>query len=658
MSAKDEVVFKVRKGLEAKESVSSPDGTLVATVESGPEHLVYLWKAADGNVVQRLAGWGGWPAVRKASWSADGTTVDWGKRAFNLADLQFVRGKGKTGSNLVLKQGELSLVHVSKSDVIKVMKGDAIIATLRGPHDTNLFATFLGKDRAVVGTKQGNLLLFNAATGALLRRCQAHQRFLHSMEPSPDSRFVLSSGYDDIMVIWNPEQDRPLLYLLFGDDAKGKNVWIAWTPEGYYAASPDGERLIGWHASNGPDKLATYYPAAKFRQSLYRPDLIGRLIKEGTLEKALEAADKARGQKTEKHNVGEVLPPRARLISPVAGLRLTSGELEVKAVAESVGTHAVTALQLLLDGRPYQGEQGIVTFPQPKPGKVEAAWKVQLPPGADKLSVLARCAVSSATSDEIEVAYEPATTLDPRSQLPGLYVLAIGINAYPGDWKLHCAANDAVDIERIFKDKATPVFREVKTKLLTDKDATRQGVLDGFAWLKKEMKPQDIAVIFYAGHGERDAKGRFFLLPCDVNFGAVDKTGVSGEDIKKRLAELPGRVLMLLDACHSGAIGGKGGLTDELTRELSDDDCGVVVMCAAMGREEAGEERKLRHGYFALAVIEGLSGKADVSKRDGRVYLHHLEQYVIDRVQELSNDEQHPVVGKPTTVRSFALAKP
>jgi hypothetical protein len=31
---------------------------------------------------------------------------------------------------------------------------------------------------------------------------------------------------------------------------------------------------------------------------------------------------------------------------------------------------------------------------------------------------------------------------------------------------------------------------------------------------------------------------------------------------------------------------------------------------------------------------------------------------VIDRVQELSNDEQHPVTGKPTTVRSFALARP
>ena len=47
----------------------------------------------------------------------------------------------------------------------------------------------------------------------------------------------------------------------------------------------------------------------------------------------------------------------------------------------------------------------------------------------------------------------------------------------------------------------------------TDEEATRQGLLDGLGWLKKQMKPQDLAVIFYAGHGARDAKGRFFLLP-------------------------------------------------------------------------------------------------------------------------------------------------
>jgi uncharacterized caspase-like protein len=115
----------------------------------------------------------------------------------------------------------------------------------------------------------------------------------------------------------------------------------------------------------------------------------------------------------------------------------------------------------------------------------------------------------------------------------------------------------------------------------------------------------------------------------------------------------------MLDACHSGALGaqGKRAKASEWTRELSDDDCGVVVMCAAMDREEAGEQDG--HGFFAKAVIEGLSGRAAGNKVDRRVTLLNLYQYVNDRVIVLSEDAQHPVIGIPTSVRPFfSLAAP
>ena len=656
---KEEVVFPKHARARTRESVFSPDGKLAASADS-LDHSVYLWKTADGSVVHHLGKWDSWPPVRKAGWNADGTKATWDTRSFHLTELRFdLPVKLENVRNGALKQGELTLVDSDSG--IKVMNGNVIVATLKvSASIAKNSATFLGKDRAVTSNKQGNLFLFNTNTGELIRRVHAHQETIRSLAPSPDNRYILSSSYDRTLVVWNPEQANPLLYLMLGDNKKGKPVWVAWTPEGYYAASSDGEKLLGWHVNNGPDQLGTFHPAAKFRPSLYRPDVIQRLLQEGSLDKALEAADKARGTKSEKFDIDSVLPPRVKLTAPTAALLIAEPELEVKAVAESVGKHPVTALQLMFDGRPFLGEKGIVTFQPARLGKVEASWKIEMPPGAHRLSVVARSAVSTANAEEVEVTYESGVRGHPNTQLPALYLLAIGINTYPGDWKLNCAANDAVQIERIFKDKSLPVFRDVQTKLLTDQQASRQGILDGLAWLKKQMKPQDVAVIFYAGHGARGDKGRFFLLPADVDVSAMEKTGVSGDEVKNRLAELPGRVLLLLDACHAGAIGarGKGALTDELTRALSDDDCGVVVICAAMGREEAGEERKLGHGYFALALVEGLSGKADVSKRDGRVYLHHLEHYVIDRVQELSNDEQHPVVGKPTTVRSFALSKP
>jgi uncharacterized caspase-like protein len=307
----------------------------------------------------------------------------------------------------------------------------------------------------------------------------------------------------------------------------------------------------------------------------------------------------------------------------------------------------VQKLQLLLDGRPYQGDKSLIHF---KPKEV-AAWDVELPAGKHFLSVIVTTPIISSTTEEIELTYA-APAVDSR---PDLYVLSIGINSYPSPWTLRCAKKDAEGIEKVFKTKSKATYREVKTKLLTDKQATKEGIRAGLAWLQKSMQAYDVAVIFYAGHGMNDKEGNFYLLPADTNFKTPEKTAVSDEEIKKRLTELPGRILVLFDACHSGATRAR---VDRLARDLSDDDCGVVVMCAATGREEAGEDSKLGHGYFAHAIIEGLSGKADRSKKDKMIYLGHLETYVYDTVVELSKDEQHPVVGRPTSVRTFALAKP
>src|SRR5207247_1974591 len=159
---------------------------------------------------------------------------------------------------------------------------------------------------------------------------------------------------------------------------------------------------------------------------------------------------------------------------------------------------------------------------------------------------------------------------------------------YPGDRKLRCAVNDAQELASTFKTKSQAIF-DVHTKVLPDNRATSQAIFNELDVLKNSMQPQDMAVIFYAGHAERDGNGR---------------------------------VLLLLDACHSGAI---GKLVNDLARDLADDDCGVVVLCAALGREQARENPATKHGYFCLALIEGLSGKAGMNKQDGRVYLHHLE---------------------------------
>ena len=196
-----------------------------------------------------------------------------------------------------------------------------------------------------------------------------------------------------------------------------------------------------------------------------------------------------------------------------------------------------------------------------------------------------------------------------------MYVLAIGINAYPGSLKLNWAVDDATAIGEGLQGRGAPrPFGKVETKLLLDDKATKEGILAGLDWLKA-MTPDDTAVVFYAGHGHRDRKtGQFYLLPQDVDVGDLDKTGVTGTQLKDKLKAMPGRVLVLLDACHCGSIGQSpadpGSLTDDVQRQLAAPDCGVVILCAAMAQEEAGEAAAVKHGFFTAALLKGLGGEA------------------------------------------------
>ena len=54
--------------------------------------------------------------------------------------------------------------------------------------------------------------------------------------------------------------------------------WILFTPEGYYDASLGGHDLIGWKVNRGPNDTANFFTARQLRKSLYRPEVIDKII--------------------------------------------------------------------------------------------------------------------------------------------------------------------------------------------------------------------------------------------------------------------------------------------------------------------------------------------------------------------------------------------
>ena len=442
----------------------------------------------------------------------------------------------------------------------------------------------------------------------------------------------------------------PLLSLFFaGDD------WIAWTPQGYYAASPGGERLMGWHLNNGLEKLASFYPAAQFRKQFYRPDVIKLLLKTGSVQAALKEA----GTTGPVQSIAASLPPEVRIVSPSEPIvTAEDAEITVRVRAQQRGDNPITAVQLLVDGRPLDvkaGEKRVDGDAQ----SVTHRFYVPLIPGVEHvIQAKADSTASHALSNEIHVTYQSATV---APTLPRLYVLAIGVADYDVEsLKLNFADDDARRLASTFTERATGLYRSVDTKLIVDKEATQKRILAGLLWLKQQMTQHDVGVLFFSGHGDRDELGNLYLLPCDVDpENPLLLSGVPDAQIKSVLQGTPGRMIVMLDACHAGSSGGDrrkdvGAPTDDLVRDLATDDYGVVVMASSMGREFSLESPDNQNGMFTLALCEGLEGKADTNN-DTHIYFDELDFYVSNRVKELTGGKQHPVTAKPTTIRSFPL---
>jgi predicted Zn finger-like uncharacterized protein len=630
----------------------------------GDNHNTLLWNVADGEVLQEFVGRG--RSVWGVGWRLDGKVFAWGnsnggnthlgqtrlERAFEWPELDFAplpdaNNTGRVASRL--GPYELRVVDFFKIAILKNGQPHQVFQSKAVGDRLYSMSTIPG-NRAVIGGSYG-MYLVDLESGRELRRYRGHNGMVIGVSPSPDGRSFLTGGIDQTLCLWDPDREDPLVSLFsVGND------WIAWTPEGFYACSPQGERLIGWLTNNGPDRMASYHPASRFRRSLYRSEVIRLLFQERSLGKALEMAAAQRPENVPNVHVGQVLPPTVAITTPGAAVGNVAklATYQVKAKAASNGDHPVTTLRLLVNGRPHQGEQGARIIDNPKVGEVEVAWDVDLLPGKHVLHVMAESSVSRAVSDPVEVLREGGK----EEELPNLYLLAAGISEYEGEMRLNYAHADAIAIEKALRQSSKGVFNKVETKLLTDAQATRGGIVAGMGWLKQSMGPRDVAIIFLAGHGSRDPRGEFHFIPVDVDLRNVTASCVSGEFIKRAVGNLPGRVVVMLDACHSGAAStpGRTAVSDDLVRDLVGEDYGVVVMCSSQGREYSMESAAVKHGFFTISILEGLSGKADFN-RDSYVYIHEVSNYANLRVRQMSQGQQNPVTGRPPNIRPFPLGK-
>jgi len=427
--------------------------------------------------------------------------------------------------------------------------------------------------------------------------------------------------------------------------------WIAWTPAGYYACSAGGERMVGWlvnpDASDYLNRPPSFYTAEQFNKRLYQPEVIRRLLREGSLERAIAATEDV-GEEDRVEAPPQILPPEVRITShePTReGVKLPGPEITVTAVAEARGGAPITAMRLQLDGVPYKKmgyERGIT---RDRFAKTES-WTLTLDPGKHTIQVVAESEASKGYSRIIQLDC-PGTEVK-----PSLYVLAIGISEYTGGGvsRLEFGHSDAQQVVDIIEDRSEDLFGDVRVKSLTNDHATKAAITDGFRWLQASMKPSDVGVVFYSGHGVQDDEGGFYLFPVDGNRDDIPGTCVSDEFVKRFCEGTLGKKVFMVDACHSGGI----DLTptrrsvEDLAREFSRDEYAVIMMASSTGEEVSYEHERWGGGAFTKALTEGLRGEADSPKfPDEVISTKELDSYVYEAVFNFTEGRQRPVSSTP-----------
>lgn len=108
-------------------------------------------------------------------------------------------------------------------------------------------------------------------------------------------------------------------------------------------------------------------------------------------------------------------------------------------------------------------------------------------------------------------------------------------------------------------------------RITTAKDVTKSGILNGIRNTFAEADDDDISLFFYSGHGMQGGK----LVGNDL-------ASLSPSELRRTMDEIPGKKIVLVDACYSGAL-----IQKSAVMLLGASDSAEGVESTAMNGEES-----------------------------------------------------------------------
>ncbi len=248
-----------------------------------------------------------------------------------------------------------------------------------------------------------------------------------------------------------------------------------------------------------------------------------------------------------------------------------------------------------------------------------------------------------------------------QNETPGnIYAVLIGISHYENKaiQSLTYANKDATLFAEFLQTKSGGSVPTDRIKILLNEKATIAAIYNALDWLKDVCKENDIAYVFFSGHGDVETeafKNAGYLLAYNSPANNYRNNAISIDDINDDANTLTitnkAKVVLITDACRSGKLAGdfiKGkqlaaqNLSVILNNQIRMASCKPDEL-AAEGPEWGGGR-----GVYSYHLLRGLYGFAD-ENNDGKVPLEELTNFLntsfsADEILKRQGHKQQPVL--------------
>lgn len=179
------------------------------------------------------------------------------RRAVTIDDVSLLR---------IHPAGEVFALVPGSRDTLRIYDGDSwSLLNEWSDHEAEITILVYG-DRLISASDDGEIIVRDGLTGTAEQQLHRHRDAITALALAPDSRTLYSAGRDGLLVAWDIDSGAELTVYQADDesDLEIHNLLV----------SADGERVIGWYASDGREMMAQW---SAHRLELLSADSGGRV---------------------------------------------------------------------------------------------------------------------------------------------------------------------------------------------------------------------------------------------------------------------------------------------------------------------------------------------------------------------------------------------